>query len=366
MPPFYATFFAYRLKIFAPEIKALVKKKSKFSLNQEAKRPQSINIKRIDCFSRSRKRGRLVMLWIIYVVFVLAVLFLVMPLVLSYIFLCVGFPRAKDKETPENYGLSYRNFSVVTSDGVNIKGWFIPGSSKATIIVVYGGIRRTKGLKEVTPGGELSVSMLPLARFLHEGGYNVILYDRRLTGESGRGLLTRSAEDVYAIVQYIKSQSLDMNKIGLLGHCAGGWISIMAAGGKPGLFRAVVADAPIPNLKEGGRWFQAASHLPAFPFYNLFLLMGRIWVRDIKSVDEVSSNQYVSRISPSAFFLIVEARDQFFPSSSFERLYDLAGEPKQIWKDIDAAHTEAHARFPEEYKRRVLSFYDTYLQDSKS
>jgi len=57
LPPLYATFFAYRLKIFAPEIKALVKKKSKFSLNQEAKRPQSINMKRIDCFSRSRKRG---------------------------------------------------------------------------------------------------------------------------------------------------------------------------------------------------------------------------------------------------------------------------------------------------------------------
>jgi len=302
------------------------------------------------------------MFLIIYVVFALAVLFLVMPLVLSYLFLSVGFPRAKDVETPENYGLSYRNFSVVTSDGVNIKGWFIPGSSRATIIVVYGGMRRTKGLKEVPPGGELSVSTLPFARFLHEGGYNVILYDRRLTGESGRGLLTRSAEDVYAIVQYIQSESLDMNKIGLLGLCAGGWIAIMAAGGRPGLFRAVMADAPIPHLKDVGRYFQAVTHLPAFPFYNLLLLMGRIWAR-IK-VDEVSSIQYVSRISPSAFFLIVEARDQFGPSSGFERLYDLAGEPKQIWKDIDAAHNEAYFRFPEEYKRRVLSFYDTYLRGS--
>ena len=81
---------------------------------------------------------------IVYAVLALTAVFLVVPLILSYTFLSLGFPRARDKETPEDYGLSYRNFSVVTSDGVDIKGWLIPGSSEVTIIVVYGGMRRTR------------------------------------------------------------------------------------------------------------------------------------------------------------------------------------------------------------------------------
>ncbi|MFQ5761481.1 MAG: alpha/beta hydrolase [Candidatus Bathyarchaeia archaeon] len=307
----------------------------------------------------SKKTGKIT---VAAVAVVIAVIFVGVPLFFTYSIMA-GQPRGTDVETPADYGMNYQEFTVATSDGVSIKGWFIPGSNKATVIMIHGGaVGVTKGTAGVIPGGELRHSLLPIAESLHEGGYNVILYDRRLNGESGNGPFTRSVEDVYAVIDYIGSNpSLDSNRIGLWGNSAGGWVAIMAAGERQDLFRAVVADAPVPHFSEAGGWFELTLGLPSFPFYHTMLAMYSI-IEGV-SLDQVSSYRYVDKISPSAFFLIVESEDRMLPPSSVERLYALAGDPKYIWKDIDAAHVEAYFKYPEEYERRVLAFYDTYLLD---
>lgn len=300
---------------------------------------------------------------LVLVVSVLGLILFVIPIFFAYSFSVTGLPRGTDTETPEDYGMDYQNFLVSTSDDVEIKGWFISGTNNATIIIHGGGGGVTKGTSGVIPGGELSFSLLPIAKFLQENGYNTVLFDRRLNGESGNGPFADSSKDVFAIVDYIKTKtSLDPNRIGLWGNSAGGWIAIKASGENNHLFKAVVADAPVPSFAEAGGFFQLTFGIPSFPIYDMVMMYSPLF-NGGKSVDASSSYNYVDKISPIPFFLIIEENDRMLPPSSIKQLYDLAGEPKYIWEGIEAAHVEAYFKNPDEYQRRILAFYDTYLLD---
>jgi fermentation-respiration switch protein FrsA (DUF1100 family) len=46
---------------------------------------------------------------------------------------------------------------------------------------------------------------------------------------------------------------------------------------------------------------------------------------------------------------------------SAERLFQAAGEPKELWIEPELGHTEFDLVMPEEFERRVVGFFDRYL-----
>jgi pimeloyl-ACP methyl ester carboxylesterase len=62
---------------------------------------------------------------------------------------------------------------------------------------------------------------------------------------------------------------------------------------------------------------------------------------------------------PFPVLLICDAKDVALPCRHTERIYDAARGPKQMWVVPGAFHTAALGYQPEEFRRRVLAFYDS-------
>ncbi len=74
-----------------------------------------------------------------------------------------------------------------------------------------------------------------------------------------------------------------------------------------------------------------------------------------------SLRDLVARISPRAVFLVYGEEGQAVEKAVNPPYYDAAGEPKEIWEVPGAGHTGGFAAQPEEYGRRVVSFFDEHL-----
>ena len=95
--------------------------------------------------------------------------------------------RAPLDRTPLSEGMQYEDVTFKSTDGLDIRGWFIPASGD-------GPRRRSRsctagcGTASATSRGRCpsptSVDFLPAAKALHEAGYGVLLFDLRHHGES--------------------------------------------------------------------------------------------------------------------------------------------------------------------------------------
>lgn len=66
-----------------------------------------------------------------------------------------------------------------------------------------------------------------------------------------------------------------------------------------------------------------------------------------------------SRIEPEALFLIYADKGQGGEKLSAD-YYEVAGEPKELWK-TDSKHTGGYDAAPKEYERRVVRFFSKSL-----
>jgi uncharacterized protein len=76
-------------------------------------------------------------------------------------------------QTPVDFGLRYEGVSFPTSDGVTLRGWFIPGQNGATILFAHGG-----------GGNRLGVGQLEQTAVLAKHGFGILLFDLRGHGDS--------------------------------------------------------------------------------------------------------------------------------------------------------------------------------------
>jgi fermentation-respiration switch protein FrsA (DUF1100 family) len=55
-------------------------------------------------------------------------------------------------------------------------------------------------------------------------------------------------------------------------------------------------------------------------------------------------------------------KDSVISRESGQRLYDAAGEPRELWFDPDIRHTGFDTARAAEYERRVIAFFDRHLR----
>jgi fermentation-respiration switch protein FrsA (DUF1100 family) len=53
--------------------------------------------------------------------------------------------------------------------------------------------------------------------------------------------------------------------------------------------------------------------------------------------------------------------DPYVSVEDVQRLYDAAGEPKELWIAPGAGHRRVDQVYPDEYRERVLRFFGRYL-----
>jgi uncharacterized protein len=138
--------------------------------------------------------------------------------------------RAPLDRTPRDADLDYEDIEFEATDGVKLKGWFIPGAGdgpRPAVVFVHGWLwNRLGNVAGQVPVPDKSVDFLPATKALHDAGYHVVLFDLRNHGQSGRKLPitygVREAWDVQGALAYLRGRpDVDVTRLGLLGCSMG-------------------------------------------------------------------------------------------------------------------------------------------------
>lgn len=198
--------------------------------------------------------------WIIVLVIVLlAAAVLVVATMFSGI--VIHSRRQPIVRTPQEYGLSYEDVEFKSTDGLTLKGWFIPAPSARTdkVIIVthpmpmnrHGFLARNQGFP---PMFRTDVDLLKTVHALHQAGYPVLAFDLRNHGESDSGITGNGLteyQDVLGAVRYLHDRpDLDVQQIGFVCFCMGAASTMTALSkGKDQLLKArfLVAIQPVTS-----------------------------------------------------------------------------------------------------------------------
>lgn len=247
-------------------------------------------------------------------------------------------------ETPADWGFpDYRDIELV-GHGETLRGWYIPGSNRAAVILLH-------------PGGIHRMGTANEAKVLARAGFSVLLYDRRAHGDSTGEVNSygwRDWEDVPAAVTFLRRQdAVDDHRIGIFGASLGGQVALRAAASWSDMLRAVWVDGPslcrpadLPPLRDlrSEAW---GAHITSRLYTPLMTL--RSGMAPPPAVVEV-----IADIAPNPLVLVATSETE---RRVVRRYYEHAQEPKTLWEVPEAEHGGAwHAR-PDEYPRRLVTFF---------
>jgi len=248
-------------------------------------------------------------------------------------------------------------FDVRAPDGVLLRGWKVrPANPNGNWALVFHGIADNR------------MGVLEHARILLLAGYSVVMMDVRAHGASEGPIATYGwleRNDTHAIIDALES-SEHPRHLFALGESMGAGIALQSAGADPRI-EAVVAEASFANLREAAYDY---AGLRRYPWLGKTLLAPGTWTLIYRG--ESIAGFPASEVSPEksvaarAFpvFLICDAEDVALPCRHSERIYAAARGPKQLWVVPGAFHTAALGFQPDEFRRRVLSFFAEYSENS--
>ena len=252
--------------------------------------------------------------------------------------------------TPGDFGLRFEDAGVVTADGLSLVGWYVPSTNGAAILAVHG-YKADRG------------ELLNDAQMLARHGYGVLLASIRAHDLSDGTLITfgqHEMKDLAAWFAWLRTRpDVDPRRIGLLGNSMGGTLGIRFASEQPEV-AALVAHSAFSSLTDtietSVRFF---TGLPPFPFVPLITFFAE---REAGfSVDEVDAKRWIPKIAPRPVFILQGGADVVISKSSGDRLYQAAGEPKELWFEPRVGHASFDGALPGEYERRVTAFFDKHL-----
>jgi dipeptidyl aminopeptidase/acylaminoacyl peptidase len=237
-----------------------------------------------------------------------------------------------------------QDISLTTGDGLQLAGWYSPGPQPQAVILVHG-INANR------------MAVLPEASILAEAGYHLLLLDLRGHGQSQGDQLTygyREAWDVLAAVDYLAGQP-GIEQIGALGTSFGGAAVARAAALDPRL-QAVVIESSYSSLPDAvDDAFDNLSLLPRWPFGPLLIDLAERQVG--VSIRQVDSARDLATLSPRAVMIIHGVADGMFPPRHAQKMFDAAGEPKELWLIDGQGHGNPAIEHEAEFRARVLAFF---------
>ena len=270
----------------------------------------------------------------------LAVLnFVLFPLGFSYV-----ITHVMRQTVPEaTLGAPHENVSFRTSDGLELKGWYVPSRNGAAVIAFPG----RSGPRAHT-------------RMLVRHGYGVLLFDRRGEGESDgdSNLLGWGGDkDILGAIEFLKQRDdVDPGRIGGIGLSVGGELMLQAAGETDELAAVVSEGAGTRMYSEQFEEFHGWQKLLNAP-QMVMLSAGTALFSSTAPPPNLTD---VAPKIEQPLFVIWAPNGGNIEHMSKE-YYALAQGPKQIWEMPTAKHVGGIYDQPAEYERRVVGFFDDAL-----
>jgi fermentation-respiration switch protein FrsA (DUF1100 family) len=253
----------------------------------------------------------------------------------------LGATTQTTREPLKENNIPYHEVELTTADGIHLAAWYTPSKNGAVILVAH-------GYNSSRP--EAIYAMLA------KNGYGVLAWDFRAHGQSGGDICTLGYYeqlDVEAALDYVLAQP-DVKHIGAWGGSMGAATVILTASKRPEI-EAVVSDSAFPALEDVMRLNTPIKIMQPFVLFFGERLSG-------SELDQVRPVDEIAKISPRAVFIIDGWDGSAIAMNSPHRLFDAAGEPKQIWVEDGVPHLGMYDHNPLEYEKRVIAFFDRYLK----
>lgn len=294
---------------------------------------------------RSRRLLRVALTTVVVVPIASVVLF---PL--AVVVAHVVTPKFGPDRMPSDHGMKYENTSFVTRDGFTIRGWWVPAQTPRGVVLLAHGLAARRSM------------MLPQIEVLHTGGYDVLVFDWRASGQSDgyrAGYGVRETEDLLAAIEWLATARPDRaHWIGAMGLSYATAVLMQGSARCPQI-RAFILDSPYVSIRAMVTWRFRMLGLGR-GLEPVLLPIASVWSRIVNGVplDEVDPLAHARAIGQRPVLLIHGTLDGNIPYQHSERLCATLRGPHECWFPDGVGHITAAQQAPGEYRRRVLAFLD--------
>ena len=277
--------------------------------------------------------------------------------VLAGVAATIGIGWSLSRPVPAHIGeppssLPAQSITFESRSGSEIHGWIARGQPGRGAVLLLPGVRDNRR------------GMAAPAQLLHDAGHSVMLIDFQATGESPGDAITfgwHERLDVIAAVAEL-SRHLPGERIGIVGRSLGGAATILSA--REIAIHGAVLEVVYPSIEAAVanrlriRLGQPGTWLSPLLLLQLGPRLG-IRASDLRPVDRIAEL--------SCPILIVAAtNDAHTTMQDTEQLFAAARAPKELWMIQGADHNTYQAAAGEEYKKRLVGFFQRTLQSPVS
>lgn len=263
--------------------------------------------------------------------------------------------RIIDLQKASVFAIPPEEVKLLTSDGLEIAGWFIPSKTSDKALILVHGLNSSRTF-------EFGGNFAEFGSAMQKQGFSILMIDLRGHGQSANSRFTfgiTERRDVVAGVDWLKQKGFKAKKIGALGVSMGSATVIGAAANDLDI-GAVVSDSGYaevyPIIQK--HWRQASSGLPEI-FIPSTMMFGHL----LTGYDPTSSKpvQEIGRISPRHVLIIHSVFDPYMPIENAHQLraaYPLA----EYWETNAKVHPESYNTNPKIYVDKVTDFFNRSLK----
>jgi dipeptidyl aminopeptidase/acylaminoacyl peptidase len=255
-----------------------------------------------------------------------------------------------------------------TADGLTLCGCYLRGRGPRHGVILFG-----------PEFGSDRWSCLPYCAHLLEAGFDVFSYEPRNQGSSDRQggyeplqwVTDHEVADARAALAYLKGRAdADPRGVGLFGVSKGAGAGLLAAAHDPWV-RCCVTDGVfatyttlVPYMRQ---WFRIYNNryriqalLPSW-YYGLVGLAGLRQIERERHCRFPHLERALRRLAPRPLLMIHGGADTYIKPEMAQALFDRARPPREFWLVPGAKHNQALPVAGDEYRRRVLEFFEQLL-----
>ncbi len=253
-------------------------------------------------------------------------------------------------------------------DGLTLAGCYLKGAEPRRGVILFG-----------LEFGSTRWSCLPYCEYLVAVGYDVFAFESRGQGDSARQpgydplqwVTDFELRDARAALAYLKGRpDADPRGVGFFGISKGAGAGLLAAARDP-YVRCCVTDGVFGSyttvVSYMRHWFRIYNNqyllqglIPTW-YYGLIGLSGLRRVGRLRYCRFPHLERALRRLRGRPLLMIHGGADTYIKPEMARALFGYAVRPKELWVVSGAKHNQALHVAGDEYRRRVLEFFDKHL-----
>jgi alpha-beta hydrolase superfamily lysophospholipase len=259
-----------------------------------------------------------------------------------------------------------------TADGLTLSGCYFKAQRPRRGVIVFG-----------LEFGSTCWSAWPYCEHLVGSGFDVFTFESRNQGQSDatpgydplQWVTRYELLDTRAALEYVRGRpDADARGVGFFGISKGAGAGVLCAADDP-LVLCCVTDGMfatrttlLPYMRQWFRIYNTRFPQVLIPewYYRLVAWIALRQVERERGCRFPSLERALGRLAPRPLLLIHGGQDTYIKPEMARALYECAREPREFWLVQEAKHNQALQTAGDEYRGRVLRFFERHLATAEA